>query len=531
MEKSEEVLYLRFDEQFILKSSNPPRVQVLLEDQELSLDFLKKVYDQKQLEYLTLDKEQFLRESGTLFEDYSSGVAFDDIFVIYTVEHTSKLRLVNTTIDLESTLFDQISILSFIANKVDSSSVPKPRPIDQTSSCKSRRLWGITIRPENISLGLSSILNKPLRLLLVLDPVCVVEKVSTATIIKESSLSLMILFFANYIREIICSVLNNKDILDLVKYDSRFDKDCFSMFDSLLVDTTCVSTFLSYNEQKAFESNSKIKSRFIGDYDSKIRTLFYRNNFSLWFNEVKRQFEESLPSSIRAELHCRFKFAVTEYLSMILFVFYFLLKSITLAYVLVQSLKKKKIRFPKLVFWLSQSIKRILINSLLLVYYYNLVNFLILIRHSRSVFFGFTDFLILLVRALFLMFPMEEKYKTVSPLLVALYRDIFCKSAEDSTSGDSGIPLKAISTKAKKRVKFPNTLNVKYRSYNLSAAWKKKGRRLKIFMLVEKLFPKRSKKRLITNAKTGQFMTYEAELVEPNYSTKSFLSKGKLNVN
>lgn len=266
----------------------------------------------------------------------------------------------------------------------------------------------VTIKPEMIKVGLNGILSKNFNLVLISRPECKPKSVNVVEIAKEASLSFISLIISNYLQDILFSFLNNKDVLDLVKYNKLPKNDMFIEMENFFTTFRC-DHFVSINEDwSSFQSNQKIKAFLMKDFKDE------SSNTREWFDELMRQFQSKYHANILDSFSCKYFLIFPEYLTISL------LAVLSLIYV-----------FYEIFFWIykKQSRKSILIclkiiylydffytsfmSSLLLIYFYNVTAFCSLIKLLTTFKFGAIDFMILIFRGGFITYPWIEFVKRV----------------------------------------------------------------------------------------------------------------------
>ena len=293
-----------------------------------------------------------------------------------------------------------------------------PRQSEQ--NCPPSYVHIVTLSPEMIKVGLDGVLPKNLNLVFISNPDCVTEKVNIIEITKEASLSFVFLVLSNYFQDVLFSLLNNKDVLDLVKYvqlpkDQKF-VDMENFFATFRSDH-----FLPISEDwVSFLSNQRIKRFLIKDFeDESFKTR-------KWLEKATRKYESRFSSSILGGLRCRYFLIFPEYLMLSLLSILWLIYLVSSMIGLVRS--KKFIKICVKLYTLSGFFHKSFMSSLLLIYFYNVTAFCSVVKLLTSLNFGAVEFVILVVRGGFITYPWIQLAKRLFEVQRAIRKKILIKT-------------------------------------------------------------------------------------------------------
>jgi hypothetical protein len=265
----------------------------------------------------------------------------------------------------------------------------------------------IKIKPVNIKTGLNGVLKKPLNLIIISDPKCRENKINISSTIKEASVSLIVLVISNYLQEILFSLMNNKDILDIIKYTQTQETEIFLKIDQLFNTFNCNNFLSLHSDWESFLSSVNIRARFLDNYETGLWSNLRKQDEKFWYLEYCKMFKRRYSKSILSGLNCKYNMILPEY-TMLFFLGIFVIISLISNLWLHFEIMKAKPSLNKIN--TSKKIKNffhsLFFNSLLFVYFYNLIAFCIMLKVVPTIGFGLIDYWIMIIRGAFVMYPL-----------------------------------------------------------------------------------------------------------------------------
>jgi hypothetical protein len=403
-----------FDFLNALKEFNDSKKEILLKTEQK--DWVK---NGKQSQ--VLDLELFKKEFGTFF-NYEFPSNFDEkMLFFYVPKKVENVEVMGAKIEIGRSSSSSPNFTDFFKS---TEPLPKENKIiaggetGNTSKtptdgvCENPKAHVIKIQPKNIKIGINGILNKNLNLVIISDPQCQVQKVDAKTLIQETSISLVTILVSNFLREMLFSLLNNKDILDIVRYTQTPQTEVYKQFEDFFTTFNCNSFVNFHSDWDSFLSNTFIRSMFIQDYDKNIASRLKDEDDQFWFSEYYKMFKRRFSSSILSGFTCKYNLILPEYLMLFFLVVYVFIKIILEIRLHYEALKSKPCAKKILVLKkIANSFHLIFFNSLLFVYFYNLISFCVLLKLVPTIQFGLIDHIIMSVRAAFVVYPMFKFLK------------------------------------------------------------------------------------------------------------------------
>ena len=425
----------------------------------------------------------------------------DEVYVHLISEQMSKIFLLGNSLDLSHL---PVSAESFSENfmaenkiaptQIDNQKVRQKLESNKTGiACDSRQVYKMQIKPENIKAGVNGYLDTAKTIYVISLDSCRKSESKVVLFLSDFSFSLAFLILTNYLKEIMFSFLNNKDMLDLVLFDSVPKGNSFDAMQSVFLTSTS-DYFQSFvNWQFEIESNNTVRAYFVQDYKGTTATRFYEQNATLWFKELIRQNVQKDCLSIFSQIESSYKLAVSEYLALFVLIIHLILRFLAVLFMLFKSKKTSPKSAKVYAMWnkLMAYFRQVKVNSLLLVFYYNLSNFLSLSLLSKTVLFGLKGNLITTLRSFMVVYP------------------VFC------LFDDIGSNQQSIDNKAKNR----NKKNKKFAKKQSAIIFKNKSKILwgncKILKNKLKNTLKRDRSVKNTNMKNTPQIKHCKELLEP----------------
>lgn len=334
-------------------------------------------------------------------ENYYFGITSKEQFFVNVLEKKLEISEVDNS---KETFEDFVSSSNEKLSNVNSGEMKEI--IVEQINCPQPKAYVISIDPKNIKIGLNGVLKKNTNLIILSKPKCVSRSISTFQIAKEFSMTFLTLIVSNFIKDILFSFLNNKEILDVVKFHDFQKPEKFLQFEDFFNTFDCKRFPSFYDENTSFVSNKKIKGMFIKEYEKSINISIFKGDDNNWLNEYNKQFEKNTPLSIKDGYNCRFHVIFPEYVFLgILGLFYLTSFSFIAAYLYHRWKTIKRGKFFFKLKTVVDFIYKTLINSLLFIYYSNLASFCFLIKLVRTPKLGIIEFLILIFRGGMVIYP------------------------------------------------------------------------------------------------------------------------------
>jgi hypothetical protein len=409
---------------------------------------------------------------------------------------------------------------------------------DADEQCPTPKAHVLEINPDNIKLGFNGILKKSVKLVMISVDKCVQKSLDAIQLAKEVAVSFLGLIISNLIKELLFSFLNNKDLFDVIRYDNLPKGERYKKFDSFFSTFDCKSFPHFFEDYTSFKSNTFLKSFFIPNYTDLLNTPLFNHFESEWLKEYKQQSQRKMSSYITSGLNCRFNLIFPEYMTLfflIIFWILYILYAFVYFYHRWNAIKKSKTYYQiKRIykFWY-----RLFINSLLLVYYYNLISFCFLIKLLNTVYFGYSEFLLMVIRGAFIMFPLfnflkELNKKNKEIKKQKLKKKNKKKKSKSKINKNKNLQNNRIQTskKVKENNQIPNTFTKELPTKTVYATWIIKKNKILIYIrtFFKKLFFNKRKLNLFSVPnlsvtpviKPYKTEKYVLEIVEPKNSDK-----------
>ena len=269
------------------------------------------------------------------------------------------------------------------------------------TSCPNPKAYLAVIDPEHIKIGINGVIQEKAYLLVLSKPPCQEESIDVQQIAKEVSVTFLCLLVSNFLKDMLFSFLNNKDVLDVVKFHEFPKAEKYLEFDAFFSTFDCSQFPAIYDQSASFRSNQRIKSVLLGE------SLGTETSDWQLLEEYQRQYLEKLPRFVRLGTQCLYNPIFPEYVMLGLVALFWMSSCVHACSVSLQTKSSgKTMTLPKGVARIKTFFYQTLTNSILLIYFYNLASFCTLGKLVKSLSFGAVDFGLLCVRGAVLTFPL-----------------------------------------------------------------------------------------------------------------------------
>ena len=327
-------------------------------------------------------------------------------FIYYTSKPVEKINVLGKSIlvsyidkDINTTEITE----SFQAEKPRANEKKQPLPSQSDLECTAKA-YVVTVSVDDVKLGIDGVLEEDFTLMVIYEPQCLDESANATKLLTQMSVSLCGLLASNYLQEVLFSLLNSRDMLDLVRYHGVDRESRYYRFAEFFETFECTHFAAFYSAEDAWRSNTAIRSFLLGDY---MNSKYWSHSFSQkdnYLRELRRQLSTRLPTGVLEMLKCQHRLILPEYIMLVC------LGILCLAFCLL------KIVFhcqsPGKNFQCWSMFKRVygiiyetFLGSVLLIYFYNLVMFCAILKNVKTVFFGAVDFGVIIVRGALVVFP------------------------------------------------------------------------------------------------------------------------------
>ena len=342
----------------------------------------------------------------------------EDFYLFYVGRKLSEISILEKKMSILKTQKTFAEFFTPGNNSLNTQTLPKIIVKEEkseaiaTNPCLKPKAYTIKIKPDQIKVGIDGILRRPMNVVVLSNPECVQREMNLAEIARQVTVSLGVIIVTNFLQEVLFSLLNNKDILDIVKYTHTPETEIFLKFEEFFTTFSCNDFSSFFSGQKSFLSNTKIKSALISGYSESLSSRLKAEGSDEWFNEYFSQYRRRFSKTVSGAFSCVYNLVWPEYLALD-FLGLFLLMKFILEFRLLWEARKNK-PCAKLILRIKK-VKNfffdLFFNALLFVYFYNLVAFCTLLKLVSTLRFGILDFCILIIRSGFLMFPLFKFLK------------------------------------------------------------------------------------------------------------------------
>ena len=442
-------LNVDFEQPFIIGNNVDLTVrgQVIQEDYffQKIRDFNKNLYSNQENEetgrILVLPKN--LLEAQ--FKDEFDQINFteeEELILFYLERDVQDFTIFNKSPKVSSSLKDPVNLLDFVKSQAPNSKLStftkesKPLPhqknvFDQNApnfsklvslndnnnsdnvslSCPYIMSYSFKIKPIDFKASINGVLSKPQTIIVLSQKNCPVESNTLSEKVKEFGLSLASVIAGNFIREFLFSFLNNKEMLDLIKFDSVPEDEDFNRIDLFFTTFNCQLYQPFSTDMASFQSNLQIKNWFFPGFEGQILESIGSNDLGLWLDEYQRQIFTGIPQSIIDFLMCRYSLVSPEYILLFLLGVKIILDFLKLVSLCVKTRDevpsfKKKVK-EKLV-KISDFFDNQLLQICFLIYFYNLIALLSFIKLIKFSLFGWADFVNIMFRSFLIVYPIDK---------------------------------------------------------------------------------------------------------------------------
>jgi hypothetical protein len=399
---SDSHLHFEFDKLLILDSFNKLKLESIIMEDEFFGSF-KDYLNNHDHSSFEMSKDEFIEEFNSFFSRDFFDQYQDNLFIFYYPKNLKSISIINQQFHLENNEIDK-KLTKFDREIISGNIIQN---INTIKVCQKQVIYQMRIDPENIRAGINGFIRESKYIWIVSNPECQEQDVDIQKIVKEITFSFFGIILLNLFREIIFSFLNNKDVLDLIKYDHIPEDENMNKIEKVFTTFDCRRYQSIYEEYKSFQSNIFIKSLFIKDFEQTLESKIYESHSLDWLQEYKKQNFKIFPMAIQGQLFCRYTMITPEYISLSMMVLFLCLNVLFFVFLCCLKCKKNK-KLIKLLLFVNlckRKMKNIFLTSLFFVYFYNLISFLSLIKLTKTLIFGLVDFTILIVRAYFIIYP------------------------------------------------------------------------------------------------------------------------------
>ena len=440
---------------------------------------------------------------GSFFKYFEGAGEVDesnDIYFVYQKKLINKLNIFEANIKYSQEpnikTFSEIVKLVFNSLNQENETLnsPKENIIKKTKNnfCHVPEIYSVSVHPSNIKLGLTGKMKKGLTLFIISNSPCTRHKYNLQKVIRETTISIIFIMIVNYAREFLFSLINTKDMLDVIRYDSTPKTEILEQIYLITTTFNCFDFFGIYDQLGSFNTNIKIRGFFLSSYKDKLKSTLFHKNSALWFQEVMKNFKLKFSINIIDGMNCRYFPIFPEY--MLLFLLAILAISFFFCKIGSVFTSYNRQKTEKMYYKVSQVIGIVFdfyLSANMFVYYYNLYSFCILVTFTQTVIFGFLDFALLCLRGCFIVFPLIN----------------FIENIEQKKEKKTILPNKK---KRDEKLNFTNG-NVYY-------YWTKLKNIIDVFIRI-------SFKNLNSKPKKDVILRYRLEVIEPKAKTKRKESK------
>jgi hypothetical protein len=357
--------------------------------------------------------KEFSEESASNTKNYEPS---ENTHIFYTQNKLSKILLMRNKVNIvekeKNKTFPQALSHFINTNQVHNQKQNKSKQgeslkevIDEELECPTTHIYGMEIRPDNFKGSINGILTSPKQVFVVSDFLCPDNSNKVADTITEVSLSFFAVSISNFLQEIFFSILNSKDMLDIVFYDEVSKPEEFLKIDNFFTTFDCHLSVSFSSSSESFRSNLSIKSLFLEEYGSGFTERENKKNVTINTMEYHKQTISNFPKGVNEVLKCRFKFMSTDYVFLAILgcrIIVFFLKIISFRKNVKNDFYKKvRTKILGLDLFLHKQLNQIC----LFLFFNNLVFCLSIIKLIKPGFLGLSDFLGLSLKMLAIGFP------------------------------------------------------------------------------------------------------------------------------
>ena len=467
------------------------------------MGILKNYYSGEYVAQTTTMKKQYIQYKYPLvYKQLNLANADDNLFFYYSQISPQKFSMHNKIIPREESLAKNTSLASLLKDLEDGE-INKERYVDtrksnpvstesQNQDCSAGQASVTRIRPDDIKIGLNGYLESGLTLVTVWDSECSQTSKDISVIVKEISVSLCTIIAGNLLQDVLFSLLNNKDMLDIIKYESTPKSRDYRRFEQFFTTFDCDNFHAMSSDWRSFESNSAIRSWFVADYRASLDTQLFRADPDFWFYEYMRQTSTRLPRGTLDSFACRHKLILSEYMALCLLCLLLLVNLVVFFWICgARPESVGKARQIHRINSVSRYLHTTFLSSVLFIYYYNLISFCSMIKYVRSVSFGMVDFWLLFFRGKLIVYPLFQILRSIQK----------ARTSDDSNSSQN--PVKKSKKKPKSRVD-KNAFTTKLATKRIHAFWTRKKDQIRTIVRISyddmnSPNPKQTKKQVILN--------------------------------
>ena len=425
------------------------------------------------------------------------------VFLYYTSEEIKGVSILGKKLNLSDFDKSDVSLNEYLQGHLEtdvegldilSQEVADP-PNATASPCALAKAYRVSLDPDDIKVGVNGVLSEPVTLVVVCEPKCQEGIMDSGSLIKEVSISLGSILVSNLFKEIVFSAVNSKDLLDIVRFDSVTEPPEYAGFEDFFSTFDC-NHFPSFGHTRdSLDSNLRIKSLLIGGFESPVNPRLLGPDERDWFAEYLSQLNSRFSGAVLGTFDCKYKLVLSEYIILVLLGVHALLwLGRRVSALLVAPPREPKGHRVSCCGQAAAYLYMTFFNSLLLVYFYNLVAFCGLLAHVKSLAFGLVDFVLMVARGSVVTFPLIEFFGKVS--------------LPSGSTGDKPRTLSRPSQK-KTRQQQHHKFTTRLRKKRVHASWARRKRRIDAVVRIsfDRSAPYRKKRKDIT-------LRYKLEVVD-----------------
>lgn len=388
-----------------------PRVEVLAVRNSPFLDAMHGLYEDAGGLPDLLPREVFEQHFAEHFGKLRTDTALGRLFFYYTPSQVHTLTIMDKQLATADLTPARRTLSEYLSEPVPTTDDPAQ------NACGVQQAFRVTIRPANVKAGVSEYLPESVDVLLISQADCASSGFSVRDLVPELSYSLVLVLVSSYLRDVLFSFLNNKKLLDMVQFDQVPKFESYSRIKDFFRSTSCFLLRRVYSPRDAFESNSRVRRLFVRGYDARFAdSALLSADAEFWRSEVKRQSDLKFPRPLLLRFGCRYNFTVPEYLVVFSLAFTCVTSALLGLFVYARGCLSKPTfhRAHSQLVRLGRFCQRVFMRTVLLVYYYNAIQFLTFVTQVRSYFFSVYDFGVVSMRSALVVYPLLKMLEQLS---------------------------------------------------------------------------------------------------------------------
>ena len=512
-----------FSKMVIMDPSQPVSVRSFeIKDDALKTALLGLFAEYKDTENQLIGKSELEQTIEKVLDPQKLQTWGSNVFVFEFSTSLLDIDLLGSKVSVRDASLESLSFSDFIAEKEEEAKntlSTKMAAFDQTgfqsrtadARCPAAVAHYVKITPENIKFGINGVLEEPHHLLLVSDLECASSPKRLSDAIKEFSISLVAIIIGKLLQEILFSLLNNKDVLDLVRYDSFAENQKLVEIGNFFSTFNCHNFDSIYTDLHSIRSSIAIKSLFIRGFAESVE-LFLQVEPG-WAREYLKQLYSSPSRRGLDGFACKYHFIFPEYCVGALFGLLVVVDCLmVLRRLLTRKSDSRRPRLLGLLVYCRGVLADWLMSAMLFVYFYNLVSFCLLLKLIKTLNFGLVDYVIMTVRSSIICFPLLEFLKNVNVTGKRL-----SPRAKENVSSEA---------KPKTSKVYEHTFTKNFTTKRVHGFWRRTKDRIKIFVRVLFLQPSNS---VPKPKRKTLFLKYNLRVIESKSRKSKKRTRGKAN--